>query len=413
VKSFSRGFFLVLSVIVLFAGPLKDWLDKLHSADGFSPVVEYIPAWLSGWVVKFSPLQAVNNIRYNLEFSWVFIFSLTIALLFLFMAVFKGRFFCNWVCPMGTLHSIFSKLSFKKHFLKKRLSGYIFWIMLSSAAVGVPLLSFCDPLVQFTKLNLETNVGTMLYFLPVVAIVLLFLLLNVIQPKIWCSHLCPLGYLFTIVHRKNSNSNVKVQIEGRREFLGGMIAGIAGAFIFSKSGQSKAPAIPVLPPGSVPANEFSLRCIRCYACVNVCPSKILTVKVPSGKPLAEWFQPEMDPEKGCCEENCKKCTDVCPVLAIKPLPVEIKKKTQIGIAEVIKPACIAWSYGQHCMVCSEFCPYVAIDVSEDEKGIPRPVVNASLCRGCGFCQNNCPAREKGKAIFVRGVPEQKILNPPA
>lgn len=410
-KTFSRGFFLALGVIVLFAGPLADWLEKMHSSDGFSPVTEYIPTWLADWVVKFSPFQALNNIRYNLDYSWVFAFSLITGLLFLFIAVFRGRLFCSWICPMGTLHSLCSRVSLKKYFLKKRLSGYIFWIMALSALLGVPLLSFCDPLVQFTKLNLETDTATMLYFLPAVIVVILFLLLNLIQPRIWCSHLCPVGYAFTLVQRKKSDEGKNKGI-ARREFIGGAIAGLAGAFIFPKSGHSKAPSVPVLPPGSVPAAEFSLRCIRCYACVNVCPSRILTVKFPANKPLTEWFQPEIDPEKGCCEENCKRCTDVCPVLAIKPLPIETKKKVQIGIAEVIKPACIAWSYGQHCMVCSEFCPYSAIDV-KDENGIPCPVVNASLCRGCGFCQHNCPARTKGKAIFVRGVTEQKILNPPA
>lgn len=412
-KSISRGLFLFLGIIILLAGPFQDWLEKLIARDKFSPVSGYVPSLLSDWVVKFSPIQALINIRYNVELSWVFIFSLIIALVFLFVAVFKGRFFCNWVCPMGTLHSIFSKISLKKYFLKKRLSGYIFWIIFFSSLVGVPLLSFCDPLVLFTKLNLETDVGWMLYFLPAVAIVLIFLFLNFIQPKVWCSHLCPMGYLFSIVHRKAPGASLKVKLEERREFLGGLVTGVAGAFIFSKFGKAKTSPLLVLPPGSVPSAEFSLKCIRCYACVNVCPSKILTVKVPSGKSLTEWFQPEMDPEKGCCEENCNRCTGVCPVLAIKPLSLDEKKKTQIGIAEVIKPACIAWTGGQHCMVCAEYCPYVAIDSSDDEKGIPRPVVNASLCRGCGFCQNSCPAVEKGKAIFVRGVPEQKILNPQA
>ncbi len=61
------------------------------------------------------------------------------------------------------------------------------------------------------------------------------------------------------------------------------------------------------------------------------------------------------------------------------------------------------------MVCQEYCPYKAIEASYTEAGLPRPVVNPQVCRGCGACQNQCPAIRAGKAIIVHGVERQKVL----
>jgi ferredoxin len=198
----------------------------------------------------------------------------------------------------------------------------------------------------------------------------------------------------------------------RREILAGAAVGIPAAlglhFISSKYNK-KAP-YPLLPPGAVTPEKFAANCIRCYACVNACPSGILTVPFPENGNIVEWFEPKMDPNKGPCEQTCNRCTQVCPTGAIQYLSPEMKQKCQIGIAKVKRDACIAWADNEYCMVCDEYCPYNAIKSDESPKGIPRPVVNKDLCRGCGACQNQCPAKKKGKAIFVKGVKEQILLS---
>ncbi|MBP7276266.1 MAG: 4Fe-4S dicluster domain-containing protein, partial [Kiritimatiellae bacterium] len=126
-------------------------------------------------------------------------------------------------------------------------------------------------------------------------------------------------------------------------------------------------------------------------------------------PLISWFQPEMQPDFGACEEFCNDCARVCPTGAIRNLGVEEKRQLQIGVAKVTRDDCLAWTEGEHCMVCQEFCPYGAIDTRTSRAGIPRPVVNEKKCRGCGFCQNACPAIRNGKAILVHGVDAQRII----
>lgn len=64
-------------------------------------------------------------------------------------------------------------------------------------------------------------------------------------------------------------------------------------------------------------------------------------------------------------------------------PVE----NRIGIAAVDQDRCIAWSGGSACLVCVEACPTGAIAV--DASG--RPIVQATLCNGCGACEFNCPS----------------------
>jgi len=133
------------------------------------------------------------------------------------------------------------------------------------------------------------------------------------------------------------------------------------------------------------------------------------VKFPHNADAGSWFAPEMDADKGVCEQYCNKCGTVCPTGAISFLTEEAKQKLQIGIAEVIRPACLAWTDKEHCMVCQEFCPYGAIKIDEGPDGIPRPIVKEDVCRGCGACQNACPAVRQGKAILIRGVEKQGFL----
>jgi len=151
-------------------------------------------------------------------------------------------------------------------------------------------------------------------------------------------------------------------------------------------------------------------CTRCYACVNVCPTGVLRVGWPrSGRALLGWFQPELDAEAGACEEFCQACTRVCPTGAIRSLSEAEKRGRQIGVAQVRREACLAWTDGETCMVCQEFCPYHAIETDASAEGIPRPVVNPEQCRGCGYCQKECPSVRLGKAIHVHGLSEQRVL----
>ncbi|OGV37530.1 MAG: hypothetical protein A2020_14170 [Lentisphaerae bacterium GWF2_45_14] len=333
--------------------------------------------------------------------------------LFILAAVLRGRVFCLWVCPMGTLFSAASKYSLKWQLLRWNIAGTVFWAGIFSSILSVPVFLFADPLSQFTRLGLPLN-GLLIpaTFIPL-AFSLALLLLHFIQPMIWCSKLCPLGYLAKFLKRDKTRLLSKFAKE-RRELIGGIVVGIPLALCAKKLGtfqrDKSAGKYPLLPPGAVRTQRFSALCMRCYACIKVCPSGILTAKFPHNADAGSWFAPEMDADKGACGQYCVECNRVCPTGAINFLEEKAKQSLQIGVAHVRRGACLAWTDKEYCMVCHEYCPFGAIDIDESPDGIPRPVVKEELCRGCGACQYACPAKRDGKAIIINGVERQNFLH---
>ncbi len=326
----------------------------------------------------------------------------------LLAAVWKGRIFCRWVCPAGTLFATAAACKGRKRFMKVRLGGVVFWMIVAGAIIGFPLWISMDPLSSFNRLTpLFRGTYAAASLIPGL-IVPIFLLLGVFQPFIWCFHFCPLGYLFDLCHFK-APKPVWKRDETRRHIVLGLALGVPLALAAKKLAPlaPSGPALkPILPPGAADPQSFASLCSRCYACVNVCPTRVIKVKMPLGKRLGQFFHPELDTERTYCEEHCNQCSQVCPAGAIRPLTLDQKRSRQIGRANVIKKACLAWEDGEHCMVCQEFCPYFAIEASESPAGIPRPVVKPEVCRGCGACQSECPAVRMGKAIIVEGIEKQ-------
>ena len=114
--------------------------------------------------------------------------------------------------------------------------------------------------------------------------------------------------------------------------------------------------------------------------------------------------PMVDYSQAYCFEFCNECTTACPTGAIEPLLLESKRHRAMGLAEVDPGKCIAWHDRQYCMVCQEFCPYLAIE-EVTHRGVHCPVVKPEMCRGCGACQVNCPALPD-KAIVVKSIPQR-------
>lgn len=148
----------------------------------------------------------------------------------------------------------------------------------------------------------------------------------------------------------------------------------------------------VRPPGAVPEPAFLDRCIRCGECMKVCPSNGLQ-PLWSGGGLDQIFSPILVARRGTCEPDCHRCGQVCPTQAIQSLPLDEKHWAKIGTAVVLPYRCLAWAEDRSCMVCQETCPYGAVTIVQKEGlTVPVPVVNASRCYGCGYCEQHCPVR---------------------
>jgi ferredoxin len=351
-----------------------------------------LPVWMERIIPALSPLTLLaESIAQRSWYAGLFWGLPPLAVLAL--AVFKGRFFCQWLCPLGTLYSLPKKISRKKQVLPVRLNALVFWIIVSASVLGLPALLFLDPLSTFSRIGIWTA------WIPGLLIPL-FLLLSFFQPQVWCTHLCPLGYLFDLSNLKNTP---RVFNRDRRQFLAGIGLGGAAAAVLPRIGNAESKPS-VLPPGAT--ERFAETCTRCYACISACPPKIIRVKANSG--LKELHMPELCFDHGACEESCNQCSQVCPTGAIRTLSHDEKWKRKIGIARVKKGKCLAWADNEYCMVCDEYCPYSAIETVW-RGDVACPVVNPDLCRGCGACENACPAIRAGKAIFVYPLNPQQTI----
>jgi MauM/NapG family ferredoxin protein len=147
----------------------------------------------------------------------------------------------------------------------------------------------------------------------------------------------------------------------------------------------------IRPPGSLPEEDFLARCLRCGACMKVCPTNGLQpVWFSSG--VAGMFSPVLIPRKGACDPNCNACGHVCPTQAITRLPLEEKQAAKIGTATVHKNDCIAWEENKSCVVCQELCPYGAVTLLQEGEKVTVPEINEGRCFGCGYCEQHCPVQ---------------------
>lgn len=155
--------------------------------------------------------------------------------------------------------------------------------------------------------------------------------------------------------------------------------------------------LPVTPPGSLSYDHFTSKCIACYLCVGACPTNVI---VPSffDYGLQGFMQPRLDFHKSFCNFDCVRCTEVCPTGAITQLDIPAKQTVQLGVAKFMYESCIVTVDRTDCGACSEHCPTKAVDMVAYD-GLWLPEVNPDLCIGCGACEFACPT-EPYKAIFV-------------
>jgi ferredoxin len=169
-------------------------------------------------------------------------------------------------------------------------------------------------------------------------------------------------------------------------------------------GQSTIPekkTSPVSPPGSRSVGRFNKICTGCSLCVSACPTKVLQPAFLEYG-LIGVMQPHMTYRKGLCEFDCTLCSEVCPTGAIVPITMEAKHLLQIGQVHFEKKNCIVETEKTDCGACSEHCPTKAVHmVSYGKLFIPE--VDQKICVGCGACEYACPTTPF-KAIFVDGNP---------
>ncbi|MCX7817035.1 MAG: 4Fe-4S binding protein [Syntrophales bacterium] len=418
-----------------------------------------------------------------------------LALVILLASVFLGRFFCGWICPLGTISDFVG--FFSGRWARKTLN--LCWLkytllvfLIVTSLFSLQFIGFFDPLALLVRtltisvyplfgniVDILMNFPLMSEFLGPVRETLRekitlqppffkqgflmgvifggILTLNFVRTRFWCRYVCPLGAFFgfisllsplKLVQDENCNGCglCKKGCPGRMDktecYICGsclklcperairfcyrwekppatgnffprrlVLAAVAGVIVF--------PLFKVLPgskrsclrPPGVVESDFLQKCVRCGACMKVCPTNGLQPAIlESG--LEGLWTPVLYPRLGYCEYHCTLCGQVCPTGAIRRLTLEEKKRTKIGVAIISKDRCLPYAFSVPCIVCEEVCPTSKKSIRletvlvKDEKGgkmvLKRPVVDEERCVGCGMCENKCPVLGK-PAIEVVSV----------
>jgi len=201
----------------------------------------------------------------------------------------------------------------------------------------------------------------------------------------------------------------------RSEMLGAdiqrrhVLAGIVGGILAVPALRANASAVRDLegrvirPPGAIPEEEFLGRCISCGACMKVCPTNAIQPCL-LGDGLQRMYTPKIVPRIGGCEEKCHICGHACPTGALRTLTYEQKRFVKIGTAVIDRHRCLPWEQNRECLVCDEVCPYNAITtmIVQTTTGLFKaPVVDETLCLGCGMCEQHCPITDRAAIVVFR------------
>ncbi len=411
---------------------------------------------------RADPLVSVSYLFAAKTFVWLIFPGFVV----LVLTILLGRFFCGWICPLGTILDLVTGKIAKTapiRALKGSLKYFLLIPLLTCSLFGINLLGLLDPLALLVRalsfffypvLGDSARQGWVaLYrvmgekrdllapsydllrdhilpfretFYPLAflsaALFALILFLERYETRNWCRNLCPLGTLL----------------------------GIAGRFsLFNRLPKKLCPdcgACRDLCPTSFDRDLLQKEeCILCMECLLRCPSqrvrfvfsaisagerpylperRLVLGGVVSGFFLARFFRfrlPEAQARllrpPGVRDEGeflqkcvrCGECMKVCLRSALYPAML------QAGIEGVYTPQILPrLGYCEYnCTLCGQVCPTGAIpNLSSEEKKrtvIGKAVFDKNHClpyakkTNCIVCEEHCPIPQK--AIRSRKVSE--------
>ena len=362
-------------------------LVEPYSAFGRMATHLFKPVYQAGNNVLAAVFTHFDNYTFykvNIAILSVFTFVAAVVTLLaiVYLAWSYGRTFCNTLCPVGTVLGFVSKYSYFKIRIDETKCNHC---GLCATACKASCINSKEREIDYSRCVDCFN----------------------------CLGSCNKQALrFQPVKYYKSK---EVDASKRRFFAAGLATAVAapsalarGKGKLSITGAAKTRQTAIAPPGAVSHEHLLKHCTSCHLCVSKCPSRVL-------KPafleygLGGMMQPLMSFERGFCNYNCTKCSNICPNGALRPLTKDAKHRTQMGYAVLNKDVCVVFVKGNNCGACAEHCPTQAVSMQpvEGKAGLTAPVIDASICIGCGGCEFICPTRPY-RAIFVEGNETQGI-----
>ena len=181
----------------------------------------------------------------------------------------------------------------------------------------------------------------------------------------------------------------------------------------------------VRPPGGQDEDALLAKCNHCGRCVGACPFGLIAPQsldmglVGMRLPYLRFSRNTpgvVDALKYCdfCAKangGMPKCVEVCPTAALS-LDAGVTADTYVlGVAELDPQLCMAYRSG-YCAYCHDACEAVRGDkkaiyyVGSETDASRLPVVDTSLCNGCGACESVCVSVQDGS---TRDIKERAIV----
>lgn len=190
----------------------------------------------------------------------------------------------------------------------------------------------------------------------------------------------------------------------RRKFLRYTLEGAGVLALVGAVGLLPAKAGYIRPPGAADERELSRKCIKCGACVEVCPTRALD-QLDLSLDIRNLGTPILNPRHGGCilwKQECLRCIEVCPTGALtRRHDIKLRK---IGLAGLNSEKCT------NCMLCFQKCPIEGAVLFPNPEGLPftrdgdipsqlklfnsplKPYIDETKCVGCGLCVHYCPVK---------------------
>jgi len=229
-----------------------------------------------------------------------------------------------------------------------------------------------------------------------------------------CAAICPTAAI-SFPAKAAAEKTPGVDLSRRKLLLTSALAFFAVPFFRISQAAKRASEKLIRPPGALPEPQFLRKCVKCGECMKACPTNALQPATNQAGPEGLWT-PVLVPKIGYCEYYCSLCSQVCPTGAIKELTIPEKVNVRIGTAWIDKNRCIPYFLGRPCIVCEEHCPtspkaikFVMVETKRADGTVvtqKAPVMDLDLCIGCGICENKCPVMDD-PAIYVTSVGEQR------
>ena len=333
---------------------------------------------------RLKPLYQFSRKNILTNRQRVYVQSLIIGIIFfviIFLNLYKRRFFCNYLCPLGALYGLLAKFS------------------LLNLKIG----KTCEACNVCAK-NCTYNGSPFQDYLKSECMVCFNCIADCPHDEIQVKFAFP------------GKTNREAIHLGRRKILGSVISGffIASFPRIAPHSTTKIHRF-TRPPGSVSEKEFLEKCIRCGECMQVCPTNFIQPALFETGFEGIWT-PILNAQTGYCEYECTKCTQVCPTNTIMELSHEEKKKFKIGTAVIDRNRCYTYADGYNCAVCEEHCPvpekairFREVDVWNfrgEQVKVKQIYVIPDLCIGCGICEYVCP-RSDAPGILNSAEEEQR------